>query len=61
MGSTKGFSNLEESVSREIMRLPPRQLSGKAQSQVGTASLNPCNSPRKGQGVTNKQLHYWHC
>lgn len=58
MGSTKGFSNLEESVSREIMRLSPRQLSGKAQAgaqcQVGTAGLNPCSSSGKGQGTTTK-------
>lgn len=57
-GSTKGFSNSEQSVSREITRLSPRQFSGKAQagaqSQLGTAGLNPCSSPGKGQGITNK-------
>ena len=34
------------------MRLPPRQLSGKAQAgaqcQAGTARLNPCSSPSEG-------------
>jgi len=40
------------------MRLPPRQLSGKAQAgaqcQAGTARLNPCSSPSEGQSVTNQ-------